>query len=83
MNKREEERKLLEGYPCLDKDPLHTVGVLLSNEIEYYAINHKLIDPFNLNNLKPAAYELTVGDEYSRGGGASLKSSLMKPARMK
>jgi deoxycytidine triphosphate deaminase len=68
MSKKEMEKELLKQYQCLEKDPLKTVGVLLSNEIEYYAANYKLIDPFNRSNLKPAAYELTVGDEYSIGG---------------
>lgn len=68
MNKRERERELLEKYQCLEHDPLGTVGVLLSNEIEEYVRHFKLINPFDPNNLKPAAYELTVGDEYSIGG---------------
>lgn len=68
MNRREAEKELLKQYPCLEIDPLKTAGVLLSNEIEYYATNYKLIDPFNPNNLKPAAYELTVGDEYAVSG---------------
>jgi len=40
----------------------------LSDEIEYYVKKYKLIDPFDPKNLKPAAYELTVGDEYAIGG---------------
>jgi deoxycytidine triphosphate deaminase len=68
MGKRELEKELLKQYPCPKKDPLKTVGVLLSNEIEYYVNQFKLIDPFNQNNLKPAGYELTAGNEYSIGG---------------
>lgn len=68
MNKRERERELLKKYRCPEHDPLGTVGVLLSNEIEEYVKQFKLIDPFDSNNLKPAAYELTIGDEYSIGG---------------
>ena len=44
------------------------VGVLLSDEIQFYAENHYLIQPFNRENLKPAAYELTLGDEYFLNG---------------
>lgn len=68
MSKREREKELLKQYPCPKKDPLKTVGVLLSDEIEYYVNQFKLIDPFYPNNLKPAGYELTVGNEYSIGG---------------
>ena len=68
MNRREKERKVLSEYPCPEKDDLETAGVLLSDEIEHYAIKHRMIDPFNTDQLKPAAYELTIGDEYSLGG---------------
>jgi deoxycytidine triphosphate deaminase len=30
--------------------------------------NHRLITPFDSENLKPAGYELTVGDEYFKSG---------------
>jgi len=53
--------------------------VLLSDEIEYYVKQFKLIDPFNPKNLKPAAYELTVGDEYSIGG--KIKKLLDEPGK--
>ena len=39
-------------------------GVLLSDEIEYYARNHKLISPFRDCDLRPAGYSLHVGDEF-------------------
>lgn len=68
MGRREEEKKRLENYPCPDKDGFETSGVLLSNEIEHYATEYKMIEPFTRENLKPAAYELTVGYEYSKGG---------------
>jgi deoxycytidine triphosphate deaminase len=65
-----EERERLDGYPCLESDPRGRppAGVLLSDEIEYYAKAHKLIYPFERENLKPAGYELTVGDEFALGG---------------
>lgn len=68
MNRKERERKLLKQYQCPEHDSLGTVGILLSDEIEYYFKQFKLIDPLDPKNLKPAAYELTVGDEYSIGG---------------
>ncbi len=43
-------------------------GVLLSDEIEFYVKQCQLIEPFTRENLKPAAYELTVGDEAMVGG---------------
>jgi deoxycytidine triphosphate deaminase len=42
--------------------------VLLSDRIEQLAKQYKLIEPFSLSKLKPAAYELSVGDLYSIGG---------------
>lgn len=67
--KRETEKKRLSNLPVLERDPRpHRTGVLLSNDIEYYAKKHKLIDPFSDQRLKPAAYELTVGDEWYMGG---------------
>lgn len=68
MNRRQQEIEELSQYPCPERDDLETAGVLLSDEIEHYATKHRMIDPFNLDNLKPAAYELTVGCEYSLGG---------------
>jgi deoxycytidine triphosphate deaminase len=67
--KREAERKRLEALTPSEIDPHSDVkGVLLSDEIEFYALQHHLIRPFNYENLKPAAYELTVGDEYFLSG---------------
>lgn len=55
--------RILEVDPHPDK-----TGVLLSDEIAFYALHHQLICPFKLENLKPAAYELTVGNEVMVGG---------------
>lgn len=62
--------KDLKEYPCPESDPLGPLGgaVLLSDEIERYVKEFRLIEPFNPDNLKPAAYELTVGDEYAVEG---------------
>jgi deoxycytidine triphosphate deaminase len=69
MDSTPELRKILEDRPPLDFDPHpHVFGVLLSDEIEYYATKHRMIDPFDVHKLKPAAYELTVGDEYFLSG---------------
>ncbi len=68
MGRREEEIELLKKYDCPPKDDLGTSGVLLSDEIEHYVYSFKLIDPFDCKNLDPAAYKLTIGDEYSIGG---------------
>jgi len=40
------------------------VGVLLSDEIRHYVDAFDMIRPFEKDRLKPAGYELTVGDEY-------------------
>jgi deoxycytidine triphosphate deaminase len=41
---------------------------LLSDEIKFYVEKCKLIDPFDEESLKPAAYELRVGYEYAMDG---------------
>ena len=67
-SRREKESSRLKEYSCPKSEDLGTSGVLLSNEIKYYAEKYKMIDPFVADNLKPAAYELTVGHEFSLGG---------------
>jgi len=59
---------ILSRRPSEDDPHRGIHGVLLSDEITYYARNHNLIEPFNPENLKPAGYELTVGDEYFLSG---------------
>jgi deoxycytidine triphosphate deaminase len=73
MNRKEQEKKELSEYPCPIQDDLETVGVLLSDEIAHYAKEYRMIDPFNPESLGPARYELTVGNEYSRGGNKTEK----------
>lgn len=68
MNRREKEKELLKKYPCPEQDNLGTAGLLLSDEIIYYVKKYKMIDPFKSDNLRPARYELTVGNEYAIGG---------------
>jgi deoxycytidine triphosphate deaminase len=68
--RKEQEEQRLRQYSCPSADTRQPspVGVLLSDEILHYVQTIKLIDPFDQNNLKPAGYELTVGDEYVLGG---------------
>jgi deoxycytidine triphosphate deaminase len=67
--KRKAERAKLAQMAPSEDDPNPDVrGILLSDQITYFARNHQLISPFNSENLKPAGYELTVGDEYFLSG---------------
>ena len=59
--------RLIEKRP--DKDESLPPGVLLSDIIEHYSTKYGLIEPFEKENLKPASYKLTIGNEYSVGGG--------------
>ncbi len=71
MNRREKEIERLQRFPDVRVDDLERQnihGVLLADEIEFYATKYKMIEPFERENLKPAAYELTVGNEYALGG---------------
>ena len=67
-NKAEEEEKK-KLPPCLKQDRKVTAGVLLSDQIKRLSTGkYKLIDPFEEKNLKPAAYQLTVGSDYAIRG---------------
>lgn len=68
MLRREHELEVISSLPEADYETIRPTGVLLSDEIERYATTYKLIEPFNRNKLKPAAYELSVGALYSIGG---------------
>ncbi len=68
MNREDTERQRLEQYPCPEIDVRGTHGVLLSDEIRYYAKHYRMIDPFEEKQLGPAGYELTVGHVVSVGG---------------
>ena len=65
---KREELERLKTYNCLEEDEQGTTGVILSEEIKHFVDKCKLIDPFVKDNLKPASYQLTVGDEYTIGG---------------
>lgn len=68
--KIEEQLERLKRFEPLEIDPDPEIsGVLLSDQIVYYARNHHLIEPFDIDDkLKPAGYELSVGDEYFLSG---------------
>ena len=68
MSRREDEERRLASYLCPETDSLGTTGVILSDEIEEYVRQFKLIDPFDPKNLKAAGYELTVGRRHAIGG---------------
>lgn len=65
------------AWESLEADPRPEVqsawagAVLLSDEIEYYCrhAEYPLIQPFNPDNLKPARYQLTLGNEARIEGG--------------
>src|SRR6266542_1137367 len=67
--KRVSERHKLADLPPSADDPHKNVnGVLLRDEIQFYVRHCHLIRPFDPKNLKPAGYELTVGNEYFISG---------------
>lgn len=61
-------REIIDGTHRPHNDDLKTSGVLLRDEILYYQRSCDLIKPFEPDSLKPAAYELRVGDQYSVEG---------------
>ena len=66
---QERERLATYGCPPVDGRDDSPVGVLLSDEIKRCVTRFRMIDPFEeLNLLKPAGYELSIGDEYIFGG---------------
>jgi deoxycytidine triphosphate deaminase len=64
--KMQEERRLAK-LPYYDRHPTHVGhGVLLSDQIEYYAKQFKMIEPFDQDEcLQPAGYTLRVGNNYA------------------
>lgn len=66
---RKSERVRLERFKVLEIDDRPDIhGVLLGDQIEYYVQKCNMVYPFEPENLKPAGYELTVGDEFYLGG---------------
>jgi deoxycytidine triphosphate deaminase len=67
--KRKAEGERLKTFDTSEDDPSpHIQGILLSDQIIYFASHHQMISPFLPENLKPAGYELTVGDQYFLSG---------------
>ncbi len=68
--RRDIERDYLASLPDIPFDPTRARGVLLADEIEHFAINYKLIDPFEpeKKKLRAAGYELSVGGVYAKAG---------------
>lgn len=66
--KKDKLREIIKENPRPPNDDLNTSGVLLRDEILYYQKEYNLIEPFEPDSLKPAAYELRVGDQYSVEG---------------
>ena len=64
------EKKRLAELPYCEADAAHPDrGVLLSDRIEHYCgPEFMLISPFEQGNLRPAGYDLRVGDNYAKGG---------------
>ena len=68
-DKRTKELARLNALKDLWMDPRpEQTGVLLNDQIKYYANEWDMILPFHPESLKPAGYELAVGDEAMRGG---------------
>lgn len=66
--RREIEIETLRSFPPITVPEHIEPGVLLSDRIQWYATTYKMIDPFYPSKLKPAGYELSVGDLFSIQG---------------
>lgn len=67
--KKKDEQHRLNGLSELWIDPHpDKTGVLLADEIKFYVDEVRMICPWDCKNLKPAGYELTIGDEAMLGG---------------
>ncbi len=63
---REVEIERLSKLPRFPKKlPDDERGVLLSDRIKYYCTKYQLVEPFEDERLRPAAYSLSVGRNYS------------------
>lgn len=65
----EEERNRLRALPFVPYDlDINKIGVLLSDQIQYYCQNFNLIDEWDPSCLRPAGYDLRVGSNVSIRG---------------
>ncbi len=62
--------EFLKNTDFYEDDRPEVYGVLLADEIKWYVDKHNLIDHdnFDIKNLRPASYDLSVGYEYSIAG---------------
>ena len=65
-----QEKRRLAELPYFDDERAHAGnGVLLSDAIEHYSGEpFQLISPFKREYLRPAGYDLRVGDNYAKDG---------------
>jgi deoxycytidine triphosphate deaminase/uncharacterized protein with PQ loop repeat len=60
--RRAKEIEFIKALPEIPFDSRRPTGVLLSDEIEHYASQYRMIDPFSREKLTAARYELSVGE---------------------
>lgn len=66
---KEVEIDRLSRFPEIPFDPNRPLGVLLSDEIDYYCKKYQMISPYKPEfKLKPSGYELSVGRFYAMNG---------------
>jgi deoxycytidine triphosphate deaminase len=67
-SRRAQKLKELDRMQPVDNALPGVSGVLLSDQIEACVADFKMIVPFDPERLRPAGYELSIGDEISIGG---------------
>lgn len=66
IDAEKERLNLLRTAPLKEGEGLH--GVLLSDRIEHLCKNYDLITPFDPESVRPAGYDLCVGERYAIDG---------------
>ncbi len=70
LMKRELEKERLSKLRSAPESAWYAdAGVLLSDRVQFYCEHYDLITPFCKDDLRPAGYDLCVGDNYSVAGG--------------
>jgi deoxycytidine triphosphate deaminase len=67
-SRREQRLQELKEMQCVDNALPGVAGVLLSDQISACVAAFQMIVPFDAERLRPAGYELSIGDEISIGG---------------
>lgn len=67
-SRREQRLQELREMQCVDNALPGVAGVLLSDQISACVAAFQMIVPFDPERLRPAGYELSIGDEISIGG---------------